>query len=100
MEDYSDFDQGSFFLGMMEAFSEVVMQKVKKLAFSPVMETEMWVRLRPAAQKVFEKFGVCFYVERDLISSDLAPGDAVKGKIIVLIYLNIENLEIYKELKD
>jgi hypothetical protein len=35
------------------SLSEMIMQEVKKLAFSPVMESEMWDRLRPAAEKIF-----------------------------------------------
>lgn len=99
MQGYKDFDQGSFFLGMIQAFSEVVMQQVKELAFSPVMEDRMWQKLKPSIEEIFEKFGLSYYLEKDLISTDLAPDKAVKGKIILLIYLDSSVLAAYKELK-
>lgn len=99
MKLYSDFDQGSFFLGMIEAFSEVVMQEVKNLALSPVMEALMWKKLQPDAENIFKKFGVSYYEETNLVSTDLAPDEAVKGKTVLLIYLNSHVLEGYKKIK-
>lgn len=100
MENYKKYDQGSFFLGMIEAFSEVVMQEVKKLAFSPVMDERSWSEIKPYAEGIFEKFDVSYYVEENLVSTDLAPDGAVKGKTILLIYRNPEILESYLVLRN
>ena len=86
-------------LGMIEAFCEVVAWEVKDLAFSPIMEAEEWEDVKAAAQAIAEHFEVFSFVETDLMSSDLVPDEAVKGKVVVLYYKKPETLEKYLSLK-
>ncbi len=92
-------DKGSFFLGMIEAFSEVVMQEVKDLAFGPPMEEEDWQKIRGAALDIFKKFGVNYYEEKSLINTDIAPREALVGKLVPIIYLKAEVFDKYMVLK-
>lgn len=92
-------DEGSFFLGMIEAFSELVMQEVKDLAFGPPMAPEVWSLLKEPALEIFSKFGVNYYEEYSLVHTDLAPKEALEGKLVPIIYLKDEVFESYLVLK-
>lgn len=92
-------DRPSFCLGMIEAFSEVVMQEVKDLAFGPPMEEELWLLIKEEAEGVFDKFGLGYYEERHLINTDLAPREAIAGKLVPIIYLKEDVFDQYLALK-
>lgn len=92
-------DQESFYLGMIEAFSEVVMQEVKDLAFGPPMSEETWKRIKGEARKIFKKYGVTQYEETRLVNTDLSPRKHLEGKLIPIIYLREEHFEEYLNLR-
>ena len=99
MLDLEGVDKNSVKLGMILAFCEIVMQGVKQLALSPVLELEEWEQMKENAQKVAAHFNVKSYVETDFLSTDLAPDEAVKGKVVVLYYVDDQVLEAYLTLK-
>ena len=99
MYEVEGFDRKSMKLGMIQAFCEVVMQEVKELALSPVIEPEEWPALEPASEIMTGYFGVQSYVEKELLSTDLATDEAVKGKIVVLYFKEDSTLEAYLALK-
>lgn len=90
----------SFQLGMIHAFCELVMQGVKQLALSPIIEPDDWVAIGEAAIAEADSFGINSYVETDLVSTDLSHDDAVKGKVVVLYYKEDETLNAYLALKE
>ena len=94
-----NYDPQAMRLGMIQTFCEVVMQGVKDLAFSPIMEPEEWEDLKEDANKLAHHFKVQAYVERDLISSDLVPDSAIRDKVIVLYYKEPAILDAYLALK-
>lgn len=94
-----DYDPQAMRLGMIQAFCEVVMQGVKDLAFSPIMDPAEWERLQEDAETLARHFKVKSFVETDLISSDLVPDSAVKGKVVVLYYKEEAVIEAYRALK-
>ncbi|MCL2377598.1 MAG: hypothetical protein FWC77_00570 [Defluviitaleaceae bacterium] len=99
MEHYKGFDEKSFMLGMIEAFSEMVAQNVKPLALGPIMEQSQWGALKNASDAITARFNIKSYVEMPLMSSDLAPDEALEGKIVVLYYKHDEVLSNYLNLK-
>ena len=94
-----NYDPQAMRLGMIQTFCEVVIQGVKDLAFSPIFEPEEWEDLKEDAEKLARHFKVQAYVERDLISSDLVPDSAIRGKVIVLYYKDPAILDAYLALK-
>lgn len=96
---FKHYDQGAMKLGMIQAFCEMVMQGVKKLAFSPILDPEEWERLAEDARAVADHFHVKDFVEPRLMSSDLVPDQAVRGKIVILYYKDPAVLESYLRLK-
>lgn len=97
---FAGFDNKSMKVGMIEAFCEIVMQEVKPLALSPVIDEMEWSVLEKVSDEIAGKFHVKYYVEKDLVSSDLASDSAVKGKIVVLYYSDDKVLERYHTLHE
>ncbi len=94
------YDQNALKLGMILAFCEVVGQEVKALAFSPILEPEEWRELKEATEAIARHFKVSFYVESSLVSSDLAPDEAVRDKRVVLFYKHERILQAYLAIKE
>jgi DNA gyrase/topoisomerase IV subunit A len=84
---------------MIEAFCEIVMQEVKPLALSPVIEPEDWAVIKQQAEYIAQKFGVSAYTELNLVSTDLAQDVDVINKVVVLYYKDPAVLDGYIKLK-
>lgn len=100
MPDLDHYDQDALKLGMILAFCEVVMQEVKDLAFSPILEPEEWQRLREPTEAIAGRFSVKFHVETGLVPSDLVPDEAIQDKVVVLFYKQDRVLQAYFSLKE
>jgi hypothetical protein len=92
-------DQVSYQLGMITAFAEMVGAGVKKLGLSPPFNPEKLNRLKIAADKVAETYGVHFYLEKEFLTTDLFDPEFTRGKYVLLIYQNPEVKDSYMALK-
>ncbi len=79
-------DTGSYVLGAIGGFGELVNSGVKKLALSEVLPPSEMDRLLPEALRVAERNHVQLFRERSLLVTDLFPADVAKGKDVLLIY--------------
>ena len=100
MENLEGYDRNSMALGMIEAFCEMVWQEVKPLALSPIMEPDQWAAIGEAVDTVAGRYSVRYFVEKPLMSSDLAPDESLEGKTVVLFYKYDEVLNSYIALKN
>ena len=92
-------DQVSYQLGMITAFAEVVAAGVKKLGLSPPLDPEKVNRLMVGAEKVAKAHGVCLYLEKDFLTTDLFDPGFTRDKHVLLIYEDPKVLDAYMALK-
>jgi hypothetical protein len=93
------FDEASFQLGIIDAFCEMVSVGVKGLALSHPLVPEEFARLEKAATAIAERYTVHSHAERDFIATDLAPTEAVAGKVVMLFYRDEWIITAYGRLK-
>lgn len=96
---YPGFDEASYQLGIIDAFCEMVRAGVKDLALSHPLAPEDFERLEKASNAIAERYGVLCLVERDFIPTDLAPAEAVAGKVVILFYRDDRVIAAYGSLK-
>ena len=86
MYGYNNFEKGSFYLGSVESFCEMVYRDVKNLAFSPALEATDYEAIEESIGEIMKKYGVKGYIERSFFSTYLARDNYIKGKVIVIFY--------------
>ena len=96
---YPGFDEASYQLGIIDAFCELVRAGVKALALSHPLDPETFDRLEKASNAIAERYGVRCLVERDFIPTDLAPAEALAGKVVILLYRDDRVIAAYGSLK-
>lgn len=94
MEEYA------YHCGVIDAFNEIVKAGVKKLALShPFDSLKECETLLPFCQEITQKYGNTYYVESELLISDLFPMSATAGKTVILFYRDEAVLKEYLSIK-
>lgn len=94
MEEYA------YHCGVMDAFNEVIKAGVKKIALShPFDSKEDCNKIIPFCQEITQKYGNSYYVESELLTTDLFPVSANVGKTVILFYRDSADFEAYLKLK-
>ena len=94
-------DLYSFQCGAIDCFNEMVSVGVKTLALShPADSAEARDALIPFVQENCRKYGNQFYIEDELILTDLFPTANNRGKFMILLYRENHVLEQYLRLKE
>jgi len=92
-------DKISFQLGMINCFVEMVACGVKRLALSPPLIPEDYMKIAPYSDKIVYEFGIKSYLEKALLVTKLQSPEFTKGKWSILYYKTDEVLEKYLILK-
>ena len=92
-------DRGSFMLGMINCFAEMVECGVKDLALSPPLSPEDYELLGAASEEIAERCGVQWYLEESLMVTDLQTPEFTAGKVSILYFRERRTLEAYQSLK-
>ncbi len=100
MNDYKQFDQLSFDLGMIEAFCEMIHVGLKPLGLSPIIPVKNLERTQELSLSIEKKFGVKSYVEMDFIHSDLATDDELRDSAVIFYYNEDSVINRYFALKE
>lgn len=96
-----EIDPYSYGLGVMDCFCEMVAAGVKKLALSHPFDTrEERDGCLEAVKELCRQYRVRFYLEDELIETELFPAEPGKKKYLFLFYEKEEVLEAYLELKE
>lgn len=93
-------DRISFKLGMINCFAEMVACGVKKLALSPPLSPNDYETIRKYSDKIVEEFDINFFIEEDLLITDLQSEDFTRGKCSILYFKDPEILDEYLALKE
>lgn len=93
-------DRISFHLGMLNCFAEMVACGVKKLALSPPLSPSDYEIIREYSDKLVEGFDINFFIEENLLITDLQSEDFTKGKWSILYFKDPEILDTYLALKE
>ena len=95
--------QRSFYLGdfngTLFAFCEMVLRMDKPLAFSKPFPPEEEEELRQSAEENTERFGLRYYLEKDLMLTRLFASVDMENQWVYIVYREEEALERYFELK-
>lgn len=87
----------SFRAGVMDAFCEIVKAGVKHLAFSHATNNEqLFLKDLQNAYAIAQKYGVHFYLEKNLIQTALFKNS---GQMVLIFYSDASYLEAYLALK-
>lgn len=94
-------DKYSYDLGVMDCFCEMVSAGLKKLALSHPyttgLERDAYL---DGVKKLCDQYGVSYYVEDELIETDLFPGKPGQRQYLYLFYRTDDVLEAYLRLKE
>ncbi len=94
-------DEYSYRCGVIDAFNEIVAAGVKRLALShPCASAKEREELLQFSEEICKKYGTSYYVEDELLTSDLFAVSESFGKYLILYYRDREILEKYRELKE
>ncbi len=92
-------DRISFEIGMINCFIEMVSCGVKPLAISPPIDPKDLPVLEEASKIISSGFATKYYIEHNLIITDIQSEAFTKGKHSILYYSNDEVLAQYLSLK-
>ncbi len=93
-------DRGSFHLGMINCFAEMVAVGMKRLAISPPLTPEEYEALREASEAIVEGSGIRSHLETSLLVTHLQSAEFTRGKYSILYYKDEATLEEYLALKE
>ncbi len=86
--------------GVIDAFNEVVKAGVKRLALShPFNSEEEAKEYVGFVKEITSVYGNCYYLETELLISDLFATSLNRGKVVYLFYKDPLILEYYLNLK-
>jgi len=89
-----------YFCGAAAAMCEMAMNEAKDLSLSHPFPADQEAILRPYVQKKADQYGVSFYLEKDLMLTDLFAEVDMTGMWVYLIYKKPEKLKEYLDLKE
>jgi hypothetical protein len=92
-------DRGSFQLGMINCFAEMVACGVKRLALSPPLSPKEYRAIERYSDRITAGFRIKSYLEKSLLTTDLQSEEFTKGKWVILYYEKDDVLEEYLALK-
>lgn len=97
---YFEVEQDAYQCGVMDAFAEVVSAGVKHLALSHPFASEAELqRYVPFAKKLCDQYQIHYFIETDLLLTDLFPVSMNKGKCNLIFYKEARIREQYEALK-
>ena len=96
----AEIDRGSYELGIIAAFAEVVALGVKDLALSSPLAPEMYESIKEHAGRIVRENGINSYLEKDLLVTDLFSEDIARDRFVIFLYSDDGTLEKYLALKD
>lgn len=97
---YEGIDPVSFYLGMTEAFCEIVAGGIKPLALSTPFDPALRERFEPLSDRVAAKYGVATYTETDFPPTDMLPQSETDGKVVILYFTDSALKESYLALRE
>ena len=97
VDDYS-FQLGNFD-GTIGAFCDVIMTGAKDLAFSDPFDPEDEAGLTPYVAKKCERYGVKYYIDKDLLLTKLFADVEMDGQWVYILYADDAVLQQYLDLK-
>jgi hypothetical protein len=86
-------------VGGIKAWCEAAMSDAKEMSFSTPFSSKYVDFLQPKMEELSEKCNVKFYLEKELITTDLFSEIDMTGKWIYIIYKKGDVLETYLALK-
>lgn len=94
-------DEFSYKCGVIDCFAEMVKAGVKKIALSHT-EDDRNIRDKylEFIEDITNKYDIKYYIEDDLLISDLFPLGMCKDKYLVILYKNDEDIKMYLDIKD
>lgn len=94
-------EQYSYHCGVIDAFNEVIKAGVKDLALShPIDSEDMLLRLEAFSKQICQKYHTYYYVEKELLITDLFAKQANIGKYSILYYKDEKSIKKYLALKE
>ena len=93
-------DRISYEIGMINCFIEMVACGVKPLAISPPIEPENLPVLEEVSRELSEGFGTKYYVDLEMMITDIQSADFTRGKHSIFYYKDDAVIRRYKELKE
>jgi hypothetical protein len=93
-------DRGSFQLGMINCFAEMVACGVKRLALSPPLSPEDYSIIGRYSDRITTGFKIKSYLEKFLLITDLQSKEFTEGKWVILYYETDDVLKKYLALKE
>lgn len=94
-------DAYSYHCGVIDAFNEIVKAGVKRLALShPIDDEVMLQRLAEFSKSICAKYKTQYYIEKELLITDLFPKEANSNTYSILYYKDKEVLTTYLSLKE
>lgn len=94
-------DRYSYELGVMDCFCEMVGAGLKKLALShPYRTREERDSYLPEVERLCRKYHIRYYLEDELLQTELFPEGAGKDRYLFLFFRTGEILEDYLGLKE
>ncbi len=88
-----------FHSGAVSGLSEAIVLDKKKIGLSSVMTVETADEFEYVLKHVIERRGLKYYREDDFLVTDMFPEERTKGKVLLVIYKNDEDLEDYFAVK-
>lgn len=94
-------DEFSYKCGVIDCFAEMVKAGVKKLALThPEDSAEVRDSYLEFIKDITKEYGISYYVEDSSLLSDLFPVRMNKGKYLVIMYSEENDISEYLKLKE